>query len=389
MTMRRVVRSRSAREIGSALVRLSHRASQIVDVESITIAELRADVTEVDRLLQRLEESLVIEAQRRTHNNLPTSAVVSIAVEVFDLEEEWRQSRQRESEHRREDLANALMRLQSVRADQEIYDQLCREVCRGCGTDRALLAGVSGDSWIALRQFNARINQSKTRPLPEGSRETFADWPIETAVIQDRRTVRVQADADSQIPAPVRHIMRRRSFAVAPISLSDNHSHDVVGLVYAAEPTPDQWSHHPVVPYLDAFAASVGRLLERAALFAHLETQFSYLRKSLSAAEHALTAFDTDVDLVRLVGREQAGPTPAGAAPWTRPRSTFDREFTARERDVMSLLVRGLNNTQIGHELAIANTTVKSHMQNMLRKAGVVNRAELIAQYYGRGLRPV
>jgi DNA-binding CsgD family transcriptional regulator len=33
--------------------------------------------------------------------------------------------------------------------------------------------------------------------------------------------------------------------------------------------------------------------------------------------------------------------------------------------------------------LAVATSTVKSHLQNMLRKAGAVNRAELIAQYFG------
>lgn len=393
----RAARSRTAREIASALVRLTRRASHLVD--AVTIGELHQDVTEVDRVLQRLADVLATEVHRHAADSSAETDLVSMAVEVFDLEEEWRQSRQRESTHRREHLTNSLMRLRSVRTDQELFDQLCPEACRACGTDRALLAGVSAGSWTPWRQFNAHPTRGKTRPLPAGTPEALAGLAIESAVIEDRRTVQVPADTGIEIPAPVRQLMRRRPFSVAPITLSDNtisdstssdsNSHDVVALIYVAEPTPDQWSHNSIAPYLDAFAASAGHVLQRAALFAHLERQFSYLRDSLSAAEHALTAFDTDVDLVRLVGREQAGPTPVGEAPWTMPRSAPDQGLTARERDVMSLLARGLDNAEIGQELAIATTTVKSHVQNMLRKAGAVNRAELIAQYYRRGLRPV
>jgi DNA-binding NarL/FixJ family response regulator len=50
----------------------------------------------------------------------------------------------------------------------------------------------------------------------------------------------------------------------------------------------------------------------------------------------------------------------------------------------MALLAQGMDNTRIAQQLAVATTTVKSHLQNMLRKAGAVNRAELIAQFYGQ-----
>ena len=60
----------------------------------------------------------------------------------------------------------------------------------------------------------------------------------------------------------------------------------------------------------------------------------------------------------------------------------LDSEFTARERDVMGLLAIGLDNKEIGDQLALAESTVKSHVQHMLRKAGAVNRSELIGQFY-------
>ena len=48
----------------------------------------------------------------------------------------------------------------------------------------------------------------------------------------------------------------------------------------------------------------------------------------------------------------------------------------------MGLLAIGLDNKEIGDQLALAESTVKSHVQHMLRKAGAVNRSELIGQFY-------
>lgn len=54
-------------------------------------------------------------------------------------------------------------------------------------------------------------------------------------------------------------------------------------------------------------------------------------------------------------------------------------DLTPREREVLSLIVEGLNNPQIGERLSISVTTVRSHVSNILSKLGVSNRAEAIA----------
>jgi NarL family two-component system response regulator LiaR len=59
------------------------------------------------------------------------------------------------------------------------------------------------------------------------------------------------------------------------------------------------------------------------------------------------------------------------------PRPGHD--LTPREREVLSLMVEGLNNPQIGERLTISVTTVRSHVSNILSKLGVSNRAEAIA----------
>ena len=54
-------------------------------------------------------------------------------------------------------------------------------------------------------------------------------------------------------------------------------------------------------------------------------------------------------------------------------------DLTEREREVLVLMIEGLNNTQIAGKLTVSPSTIKSHVSNILSKLGVASRTEAVS----------
>jgi NarL family two-component system response regulator LiaR len=54
------------------------------------------------------------------------------------------------------------------------------------------------------------------------------------------------------------------------------------------------------------------------------------------------------------------------------------QNLTEREREVLSLMIEGLNNVQIAGRLTVSPSTIKSHVSNILAKLGVASRTEAV-----------
>lgn len=53
--------------------------------------------------------------------------------------------------------------------------------------------------------------------------------------------------------------------------------------------------------------------------------------------------------------------------------------LTARERVVLALMIKGLNNTEIAEKLVVSPSTIKSHVSHILAKFDATSRTEVVA----------
>ena len=78
--------------------------------------------------------------------------------------------------------------------------------------------------------------------------------------------------------------------------------------------------------------------------------------------------------------------TPTAAVQQGPPNERHRGPLTAREREVVALVARGLTNRQIADELVVAELTVDTHVRNIVKKLGVHSRAEVAARATEQGL---
>lgn len=75
----------------------------------------------------------------------------------------------------------------------------------------------------------------------------------------------------------------------------------------------------------------------------------------------------------------------AGRSPGVGSQAVAAR-LTAREREIVRLLARGESNKEIARNLDVAESTVKIHVQNILKKLGLTSRVQIAVYAVEHGL---
>jgi DNA-binding NarL/FixJ family response regulator len=155
------------------------------------------------------------------------------------------------------------------------------------------------------------------------------------------------------------------------------------------------------MPRLDGIAAT--RLITGAGLrarvlmlttFGHDEYVYDALRAGASGFLLKDAPPEDLIDAVRIVARGDAlldpAVTRAVVEAFARLPETSEpaamAELTAREREVLALLARGLSNAEICDRLVVSEGTAKTHVARVLGKLGLRDRVQAVILAYECGL---
>jgi len=112
------------------------------------------------------------------------------------------------------------------------------------------------------------------------------------------------------------------------------------------------------------------------------------IRRALQAGMRAYLTKDVLHDeLIRAIHAVHAGEIYLTAAVRTvLAAASLPADLSAREMEVLSLIVKGKSNKQIGYDLGIAEHTVKNHVKSILDKLGVDDRTQAATEAIQRGI---
>ena len=155
------------------------------------------------------------------------------------------------------------------------------------------------------------------------------------------------------------------------------------------------------MPELDGLEATRRILAADAAARVRILTTFDleeYIYEALRAGASGFVLKDDPAEqLIAAIRTVAAGDALLSPAVTTRVIEQFTKiprhepspaiaELSARELDVLRLIARGLSNAEIGQELFISETTVKTHVTHILQKLDLRDRVQAVVLVYQAGL---
>jgi DNA-binding CsgD family transcriptional regulator len=275
-------------------------------------------------------------------------------------------------------LRQALTRLRDARSPLQLMRKAVVEGSRSCGFERLVMFSVQGSKLVAESAHlkgdrlwgEEFLRSSETRPLEVGQA---------TAELVRRRAPILVRDADGDLRADegIVKAIGCTSYVAAPIMPEGG----VVGVLHADCCQSARQLDRLDLEILSVFAEGVGYALERAVLAQRLLCQRRVVSRLVVEVERVLGE-SLDARIALAPASHEAGSAQYLAVEQAHAGlAGIEASLTAREREVLALLAAGETNAAIAGRLVISETTVKSHVKNILRKLGAGNRAEAVSRY--------
>src|SRR5882724_8741736 len=134
----------------------------------------------------------------------------------------------------------------------------------------------------------------------------------------------------------------------------------------------DRWTLKDVEAFSRRTAVVVVTASERTA------DALTALKLGAAAVVQKRFAFETLIEAIDAVSQKLVWIPPNLQAEITAQwRASSDPRLTGREAEIVRLVSLGKTNAEVAEQLAITEGTVKTHLNNVFKKIGVRNRAEL------------
>jgi DNA-binding CsgD family transcriptional regulator/GAF domain-containing protein len=309
------------------------------------------------------------------------SVLCELALRGAELEADLREHDLRRRKRALAGISGALARLRAMATPADLVEAVCPEVVRSCGFSRVMLSRVVDSTWMPwMAHFRHREIRDSDREWMASTRIPLRSLMLERELLEEGRPAFV-ADVrdDPRAATALVASTGTTSYAAAPIVPAGR----VIGFLHA-DHYPDKRAVDEVDSHiLGEFARGFGRIYERSVLLERLHRERDHVRETLKRAETVMDDLArAELELVRQADERSSAGT-ASTLVLTGETKTIDELLTPREREVIALLVTGQTNSAIAERLVISEGTVKSHVKQILRKLGAVNRSEVIARYLG------
>ncbi len=285
-----------------------------------------------------------------------------LALDLQQLSLEMHQDDLGSSTRRLTDCADGLARLRTLPTSRDLLENVCEEFANRCDFGRAVLSRVETGTWMPSTGYFAEADGSwfaewvdEGIPLHGSTPEARLLTERLPALVYDTKTTDVHQDI-------IVDAGQSSSYVVAPLMSGGT----VVGFIHADHFPSSRRANEVDRDVLWAFTEGFTRIHERMVLMERVQGQLTQVERVLGSA-------------MRGIGEQHVPALDGPGQTLIAARVESLADLTAREMEVLQLIVAGATNRDIAARLVIALDTVKSHVKQILRKLGVTNRAQAIA----------